>query len=290
MSVSIGHSGVEKWATELTTHSQRWANLAAVLTNGETTDQPFVKVRDARRTREGRAQLRAQGKVDKNTLDMTSRPFIGWDGEGITYSPGEAQAYVLFGASTGDYVIGESLTTMQCLNLMLKVKMQNPHAIMVGFAIGYDAEMIMRELSPDQLRRVHQHTVVRWRDYRIEYIPKKWFQVTGMYADQKITCRIWDVWSFFTCSFVKALEQYIPEIEQSDLDLIITGKGQRGAFTVARLESDVVPYWQKELVLLVRLMTRLRELLHKAELYPKCGTVRRLSPTSSTSVNGPHVP
>jgi len=231
---------------------------------------PLLNVHEARRTHEGRAALRAIGKTgDHNTLDMMGRQFIGWDGEGITHVPQTPQSYVLFGASTGDYVISDSLNTQTCLNLMLKVKAQNPHSEMVGFAIGYDAEMIMRDFTPAQLERIHKHGVVRWRDYRIEYRPKKWFQVSGPYQGRKVVCKIWDVWSFFTCSFVKALDQYLPELEQSDLDVIISGKGQRGSFTVERLRSEVVPYWQKELELLVRLMDRLRELMNQKGLHPR---------------------
>jgi hypothetical protein len=231
---------------------------------------PILKTREARRTREGRVALRAAGKrVDNINIDMSTREFIGWDGEGITHVPQTPQSYVLFGASTGDYVISDSLNTQTCLNLMLKVKSQNPHSEMVGFAIGYDAEMIMRDLTPAQLERIHKHGVVRWRDYRIEYRPKKWFQVSGPYQGRKVVCKIWDVWSFFTCSFVKALEQYLPELEQSELDVIISGKGQRGSFTVERLRNEVVPYWQKELELLVELMNRLRELMAQKGLHPR---------------------
>ena len=254
----------------MSTRSERYNALTAVFDSGQETDSDFaMNIHDARRTRDGRARLRAKGRTDKNALDMSSRPFVGWDGEGITYVDGEAQAYVLFGASTGDYVIGQNLGTKQCLDLMLKVRMKNPHAIMVGFAISYDAEMIMRDFEAKHLERIHKHTVVHWNNYRIEFIPKKWLQVTGTYAGQKLTCRIWDVWSFFTASFVKAVEQYLPDVSQDDLNMIISGKGQRGAFTVETLRTEVVPYWQKELVLLVRLMTRLRELLHKVEIYPR---------------------
>ncbi|MGE3429268.1 MAG: DNA polymerase [Hyphomicrobiaceae bacterium] len=257
----------------LSSRAERYQHLSDIFASGQASDDtdPFVNVHEARKTREGRARLRSMGKTrDKNSLDMSSRPFVGWDGEGITYVDGTPQSYVLFGASTGDYVIGEDLRTKQCLDLMLKVKFKNPHAIMVGFMISYDAEMIMKDFTPAHLTRIHKHTVVRWGNYRVEFIPKKWLQVSGTYAGRKLTCRIWDVWSFFTSSFVKALEQYLPDdVTQDELDMIITGKGQRGKFTVEKLRSEVVPYWQKELVLLVRLMERLRELLHKVQIYPK---------------------
>jgi hypothetical protein len=250
-----------------------------IANSGDATS-PLLNVREARLSFEGREALRAAGKkLDRNTLDMSSKTFIGWDGEGITQdlSPEEigrgikhkAQDYVLFGASTGDYVISDSLNTQTCLNLMLKVKSQNPHSEMVGFAIGYDAEMIMRDFTPAQLERIHKHGVVRWRDYRIEYRPKKWFQVSGNYGGRKVVCKIWDVWSFFTCSFVRALEQYLPDLDKSQLDVVISGKGQRGSFTVERLRNEVVPYWRTELELLVRLMDRLRELMNQKGLHPR---------------------
>ena len=228
----------------------------------------IINVRTERNSREGRQRLRARDKtLDKNILDSTSREFVGWDGEGITYLPDTPQSYVLFGASTGEYIIGRSLGTYQCLRLMLDVKRSNPDAIHVGFSISYDAEMIMRDLDELQLKEINETTSVRWQDFRIEFIPKKWLQVSG--DEPKITIRIWDIWSFFGCSFIVALQKYVPEIPKSDLDRIISGKGQRGTFSTGELESKVVPYWKTELTYIVRLADKLRELLSQAGLFPR---------------------
>lgn len=245
----------------------KYQKLLPILETGSE-GETYRNVRRLRTTREGRAQLRDMGKsLDKNILDSTSRDFIGWDGEGITYHPDTPQSYVLFGASTGQYVIGRSLGTYQCLSLMLGVKTANPLAIHVGFSISYDAEMILRDLSEEELKELITNASIKWHGFRIEYLPKKWFQVSG--GNPKVTCRIWDIWSFFGCSFVVALKKYVPEIPQSDLDRIITGKGQRNKFKTSELESQVVPYWKTELAYIVLLANRLRELLHEAGLFPR---------------------
>lgn len=245
----------------------KYGKLVPILETGKPGEN-YRNVRQLRTSREGRSQLRDMGRtLDKNVLDSSSREFVGWDGEGITYAPDTPQSYVLFGASTGQYIVGRSLGTYQCLTLMLGVKSANPLAIHVGFSISYDAEMILRDLSEVELKDLIENASIKWHGFRIEYLPKKWFQVSG--GNPKVTCRIWDIWSFFGCSFIVALKKYVPEIPQSELDRIITGKGNRGTFTTAQLESEVIPYWKTELTYIVLLANRLRELLSQAGLFPR---------------------
>lgn len=232
-------------------------------------EQIYANRHKARYSREGRAWLRERGDVSKGAHDMTSRPFVGWDGEGITHGPdGIPQSYCLFGASTGDYILSaQQLTSSQCLELMLKVQYNNPDAIHVGFAIGYDGEMMMAHMPIKVIQRLAKHTVARWGKYRIEFIPKKWFQVTGEYLGKKVTCKIWDVWSFFATSFVKAIDSYL-DIPAETLTKIREGKALRGNFTTGQLHKLIKPYWKMELKFLVQLMDKLRTLLNGAGLYP----------------------
>lgn len=197
----------------------------------------------------------------KKKRDPLSRPFVAWDGEGITFPGNTAQSYVLFGNSTGRYVISSSecsLSTKQCFDLMLATEEECPEAIHVGFALQYDANMIFKDLSREMLTRIYRTNVARWNGYRIEYRPGKWLMV----SHGGTTIRLFDVFGFFQSSFVKAIGKFLgdtPETAQ-----IIAGKNARRIFEFADLKTSIQPYWEAELRLLVRLMDALRTDLFSA--------------------------
>lgn len=246
---------------------------------------------EARRTVEGRAWLRdVIGQNNRHSLDSTSKQFIAWDGEGITHHPNTPQSYVLMAASTGDYIEStEQLRTVDCFDLMLRVKAANPNSIMVGFAFGYDSEMMMADLGYTKLERILSKLAGRWcgprcdwdapfeqgklrpGEYRIEYMPRKWFQVTGRIPghSKNITCKIWDIWGFFQGSYLKALTDFLPTMNGGDYLKIWIGKNRRGGFTTDDLTSGMMlDYCNLELHYLVELMDKMRELLVTAELCP----------------------
>jgi len=104
---------------------------------------------------------------------------------------------------------------------------------------------------------------MKWAGYYLEVLPGKWLQVTK----DKVTCRIYDLFSFFASSFVNALKTWnVGTNEQREK--ILAGKEQRGSFTLDNLETDVIPYWQQELDLLVQLADSLRDILYSAGIRP----------------------
>lgn len=224
-----------------------------------------------RKTSVGRQKLADAGISSYGHKDMkgyTQRPFVAWDGEGITVGDANNSPhyYVLFGASTGNYIQATSLSTRACLDLILKVKREHPRTISIAFAFGYDVEKILHEVPPFIMARLHNTNKCKWRRYRIEYIKGKYFQVSNRDPAGKITCaRIWDIWSFFRTSFVKTITQYlgdnIPQIED-----IIAGKADRNKFTYDDLNIKIKPYWKLELKYTVQLMDCFRDLLNEAGL------------------------
>lgn len=201
------------------------------------------------------------------------REFIGWDGEGWTKhvcSDSEEctnldgackHYYFLFGSSAGPERSGRNLSTAQCLDVMLQCAAENPSAIHVGFAFGYDSNMILGDLQPKHMFLLRMNKSVTWQGYRIEYIPKKWFQVSGYVNGKKVTCRIQDIFSFYGTSFLKALKQYKVGTE-AEWKTIEAGKDARNTFTLEQGDSLVRPYWKLELRLLVDLADALRDILH----------------------------
>lgn len=217
-------------------------------------------------SQEGREYLRkVKGKIRTKAAQGLDRPFVAWDGEGITFQDGTPQSYVLFGNSLDNYIMSKELDTKECLDLMLESERQCPEAIHVGFSIQYDANMILKDLPDRQLTQLRKRGVVHWKKYRLEYRPGKWFQVSHGPKDNRIVCRIYDVWGFFQTSFIKAIQKNLPP-EDVDLQTIIEGKHKRGTFQWEEMESLVLPYWKTELRLLVKLMDELAKNIRSADL------------------------
>jgi hypothetical protein len=210
-------------------------------------------------------------QLEREREESRNKAFVAWDGEGINLDGADnAQAYCLFGASTGDYISSRhGLSSKQCFQTMLRVKYKNPKVIHVGFAISYDAEMMFRDIPHDIIFAVVNGNPRWWGRYRIHYVNKKWFRVSGPYRGKRVSITIYDVFSFFGMSLLKAIKKYIPDTNKDTVRRIEQGKLARGAFTLDQLDSVMVPYWQEELQCTVRLCSQLRTLMHKAELFPR---------------------
>ena len=198
------------------------------------------------------------------STDKGLRPFVAWDGEGV--KDGDEFPYSLFGSSLGWRVQALNLTTLDCLELMMETERACPEAIHFGFAFGYDVNMILRELPLPQLINLRAYNRTRFENFSIEYIPRKWFQVGHGRRGHRTTIRIFDVFSFFNQGLAPVLKKYgIGSSEQ--LARIESGKGERPNFIYEDITTDIEPYWETELDLMVRLMDFFRGVLHEAGIY-----------------------
>ncbi len=199
---------------------------------------------------------------------LESRPFIGWDGEGYdayrVNSWGEIEAehrYMLFGASTGHYVSSINLSTLECLDLLMYVRRENPDAVHVGFSFEYDVNMILKDLPSRYMAMLTDVGKVRWKGYTIKHVPHKKFQVTR----DGITITIFDVFGFFHTSYLRTLGKF--NIGGKDeLARIARGKSNRGTFTFAEI-AEVLDYWKYEISLLPPLMDEIRKACYDAGFY-----------------------
>lgn len=216
------------------------------------------------------------GQAWKRDVKMPpeQREFIAWDGEGARDArDAHRQNYVLFGCSKGEFVQAENLRTRTLLEFIVAIGKQYPAAWHIGFAFEYDANMILRNLSCDHLRRLRKTNSVRYLKYRIEHIVHKWLQITEygpayeLNKRDRVTVRINDMFGFFQCSFVKALKQYIPaDPLMTHLLAVETGKAARNDFTYNHIDSIREDYWRVEIALMERLADKLRELLYSVGL------------------------
>ena len=222
---------------------------------------------------------------------LEGKPFVSWDGEGITPPKAHQQDYVMLGTSARATPLRNhfGIPTLDALAYIIQVERENPDAIHVAFAFSYDTEMILKDIPPGRMRRLYKTGVIKWEGYRIEYRRGKWLQITqsaltvsgsipteesgetvtdGLLRSGirgKVTCRIWDVWSFFSCPFIDAVKDYCPDTSPEVISRITSGKLSRGSFTIADL-PEMAEYMAEELRLLVEMMDVLRGRLYGAGL------------------------
>lgn len=215
--------------------------------------------------------------VPKRTwqLPPEDREFIAWDGEGQNVDgPDKPQHYVLFGSSHSDPIVSDShIHTFTILDYILRVGSDNPTAFHVGFAFGYDSNMIVRSLHEEAISHLHKTGKLALRRmgrrYFINYIPGKWFSVSRYGANydrkknphDKVTVKIYDLFSFFGCSFIKAYEDLVGDVPE----VVREGKANRNNF--ADLSADYVrTYWTREIQMLCELANELRSRMYGADL------------------------
>lgn len=145
------------------------------------------------------ARYRQEHDVRHKSIPWEEKEFIVWDGEGP-----QDTGYSLLGNSRGMEICYPHLRTKHCLDLIIESGSLYPSAIHVGFGFNYDVSCILWELPWRALNALHEFGRTVWRGYRIEHVPRKWFQV----KHGNVTVRIYDVWSFFSSSLVSALEKW----------------------------------------------------------------------------------
>lgn len=224
--------------------------------------------------RVGTGLSRGRTITTRNT-PLQDRPFIAWDGEGVNLKgPGKPQSYVLFGCNHGHVSNHGGLSAFDCLDFIIETGLKHPGAFHVGFAFTYDANMIIRSLSPVTLGRLHRNGWVRLRRsdgrvYAVTFARGKFFRVT-LYRPEydskrnphaKTTVQIFDIFSFFAKSFIKAYESMVGPVP----DIIKEGKAARAEFTIDEFD-DILNYWSEEIQMLKRLAEELRRRVYNAGL------------------------
>lgn len=203
---------------------------------------------------------------------------IAWDMEGISLSgEGKPQHPVLFGCSAdvGAALVGQRLSTRDMLEYIVDIGRRYPHALHVGYAFKYDANMIIYGLKTPHIVRLWKvgHVSFRLDDdfvWTIKWIPGKMFTVTKRWGKAKdtrgkTTVTIYDYSSFFGGStFLSAAEKILAdELSPGDRQVIERGKQARGHQGWEDL-PDIRYYWEKEIVLIRRVFERFRDVMHRA--------------------------
>jgi hypothetical protein len=191
---------------------------------------------------------------------LQTQPFIAWDGEGYSTDDGEHH-YMLWGNSNGEYVKGESLSWRQCFPLLLE---SHGKGINVIFGGDYDVIMMTKGMPFVVRKRLLGGLPVKYGGYRIVWFRRKYLMLKETHGKRR-SAILYDVHSFFQCSFVNACKQYLGDDET--LQEMHRMKLKRDGFTLD--DDSVIPYWQSELEYLIKLMDKLRELLAEVGIKPR---------------------
>lgn len=185
--------------------------------------------------------------------------FVGVDGEGLGRNP---HRYVLLAAGNdaGTHWYTEDtrgLSTVQCLDFFLGL----PKCRLFSYAFGYDLTKILQDLDNESLYTLMRPSLrhrsgwerrkgpepVSWEGYELNFLNGRF----SVRKDRKLKV-IWDVFKFYQCAFVTALERW----NVCDTDYIARMKLRRGQFTMAEYD-EIKRYCFTECTMLARLVKRL---------------------------------
>lgn len=210
--------------------------------------------------------------------DMIDRKVIAWDMEGISLSGLDSpQHAVLFGCSAeiDSPLSGERISTKAMLEYIIHIGERYPHALHVGYAFKYDANMIIAGLS-------ERHILQLWRSNRcsfrfdsdfvwsIHWIPGKMFTVTKRWGKRrntraKTSVTIYDFFSFFGQKFIDTCEQILgSDLCSDDMEVIAHGKAARGTHDSMDSLPEITHYWEREIVLMQRTFEKFRDVMYRA--------------------------
>lgn len=205
-----------------------------------------------------------------------NRKVIAWDMEGISLSgQNSPQHPVLFGCSAevNNALVGQRLTTREMLEYIVRVGAEHPHAIHVGFAFRYDANMLIFGLPEKLIVKLWKQGSCYWPDgeyiWSIKWIPGKMFTVSKRWGQSrntraKTSVTIYDYSSFFGKTFIDTAEQILGnDVSEDDRDVIAHGKAARGNQEWSDM-PEIRHYWEREIMLIERVFTKFRDVMYQA--------------------------
>lgn len=204
---------------------------------------------------------------------------IAWDMEGISLSGQNAPQHpVLFGCSAEPEtpLKGRRLSTREMLEYIISVGERNPHALHVGYAFRYDANMLVYGLSEKKIVTLHKYGRVTFAfdniyTWTIRWVPGKMFTVSRRWGNgrkknsrAKTTVTIYDYSSFFGQAFLPTCEQILSdELTPDDRDVIDRGKAARGHQGWDDM-PEIEHYWSREILLIQRVFEKFRDVMYRA--------------------------
>jgi hypothetical protein len=222
---------------------------------------------------------------NQDTMPKAHRPFLFLDGEGGNRKDGSHDYMVLCGWSeyTGKLILrnddGSPLRTKQILQWLLslsaRLKSEGVPHTFVGFGLGYDIAMWLKEMPERPAERLYRPDLVGWVDDKgtpryspygpysfrqlgseFSIIESTWGLGARVTKDKRKSIAVWDIWKFFQGSFVTALTNW-KILSQDDLDRMEAMKKKRSTFEADEIDQEIIDYCLSECQAGVALMTKL---------------------------------
>ncbi len=223
---------------------------------------------DTRRRSGNRHRADSANRIGPRGLAYRTGNFVAIDGEGI--QEGGKQKYAYLADSTGREIWEPAgIPTTRALDFLLGIP---GDSVVVGFGIGYDVEKILTDIPHGIRRQIDRGSKPFWKDYKIEYWPRKKFEI-WRYTGGKVTghVRIDDVLSNFGQGFEAVAKEWLG-VEGG---VLAEGKARRGSFTADDLDY-IRRYTGEELRHLVEVVRKLKD----ARLSAGFGTSNLYSPAN----------
>lgn len=203
--------------------------------------------------------------------DYLSRPFIAWDGEGVTNPKTNEHHFVMWANSLG-HDIGvknkgdnySGLSTVDLLTFICEEGAANPKAIHIIFSGGYDFNMICKDIPKEEMWEIYTRQYWEWNGFKISWRRGKYFSVRDLTVRDSKTVTIFDIWPFFQGSFVAACDSYLKD-QFIGREEIVMNKADRGSFK--NEDYTLIRHYNNlELINLVHLAEELRRNLNAVNI------------------------
>jgi len=200
--------------------------------------------------------MNLSSQTDGSRKRMINKKFIAIDGEGYDGK------YALLASLHGSIQNVAGLDSLSCIRFLHELARVNPNSIFIGFGIGYDVNMMLKDLPDESLIELLDEDInqTRFGDYILRYYPKKIFEI----SKGNVKFKWFDTFSFFGCSFISALTKFLPT--WPTLEKIAQGKMGRSTFSASQLPA-IKRYNELELHALEALIIHLDTLFQSQGIY-----------------------
>lgn len=185
--------------------------------------------------------------------------FVAIDGEGANTENGK-HIYTMIAALGNEFsydMSADGLDTKAVFEFLLDLQQKEKRGMFVIFGGSYDANMWLYGCDKETLEAIKiadGKYFVEVAGYLVRYVPRKYFALKRLKSDKAMV--VWDVHGFFQQSFIKAVENWLPN--HANLPIIKAGKAKRSEFKIDELD-DTLKYCKAELECLQLIMGKLRD-------------------------------
>lgn len=177
--------------------------------------------------------------------------FICFDGETVN------DKYILLGSSE-DYIYNkDGLSTKDVLYYLYRARDKR---IKVGFAISYDVNFWVKDLTDEQIVRLFNSEEIEFDEFTLLYYPRKMFIIKKGFKQTTI----YDIQSFFQASLLKIIEKMEIKLSKSESDILLKGKSNR-AENFDKMNLEQIIYYNKvECIVTERICLKLSGILENS--------------------------